>query len=141
MLLNAEKLAGIEGASYLFVTCGTAAFFGILWRFFYNQTFHNNAHEEQGFSHQVACLVQIVCYWLYIALSIGSFMWALFAGFTYLKKVDSASKQAIQQHVAPTGEKSPSVEQSSNSTQLEKRAEAQSHQGLIGKKNASKPKT
>ena len=42
MLLNAKMLTGLQGASYLFVVAGIAALFGILWRFFYNQTYHNN---------------------------------------------------------------------------------------------------
>jgi hypothetical protein len=98
LLLNAEKLVDIRGASFLFAITGIAAFFGIFWRFFYNQTYHNNAHGTQGLLNKVACLFQIIFYWIYIALSIASFVWALFAGFTYLDKTNSTKKAATSSH-------------------------------------------
>ena len=44
MLLNAEKLSGMKSANYLFLFCGIAALLGILWRFLYNQTYHDRIH-------------------------------------------------------------------------------------------------
>lgn len=96
MLLNAEKLGRIQGASYLFATCGLAAFFGILWRFFYNQTYHNHAHGIQGRIHQFSSRSQTVSYWIYVTLSIAAFVWALVAGFAYLNSIDYAQKVEIQ---------------------------------------------
>lgn len=94
MLLNAEKLVGIQGASYLFATTGIAAFFGILWRFFYNQTYHDNTHGVRGLINKIARHFQIVCYWIYVSLSIVSFVWALSAGFTYLEKTNTTQEAA-----------------------------------------------
>lgn len=92
MLLNADKLNVIHGASYIFLTCGIAAIFGILWRFFYNQTYHNNAHGTQGQSHQTICRIQITCYWIYVALSTIALIWILVAGFSYLNAFNNPDK-------------------------------------------------
>jgi hypothetical protein len=99
MLLNAEKLSSIQGASYLFVTCGIAAFFGIFWRFFYNQTYHNHAHGIQGALHQFALHAQTVSYWIYVSLSIAAFVWALVAGFAYLNKINPAQKTEVSKQI------------------------------------------
>ncbi|MFZ1748314.1 MAG: hypothetical protein WAU17_20585 [Nitrospirales bacterium] len=92
MLLNAEKLNGIRGGNYLFLACGIAAFFGILWRFFYNQTYHNRAHGYGGGMHQVSRYSQIVSYWIFVLLSITAFVWALVAGFEYLNLINDTTK-------------------------------------------------
>lgn len=91
MLLNADKLSSMQGASYLFGTCGIAAFFGILWRFFYNQTYHNDAHGIKGFLHNLSSYSQTVCYWIYVGLSMIAFVWAMVAGFNYLNVAAKAS--------------------------------------------------
>lgn len=91
MLLNADKLNSIHGASYLFLACGIAALLGIFWRFFYNQTYHNHAHGIQGRLHKVASFLQIICYWIYVVLSIVAFVWTLIAGFNYLDAFGKSS--------------------------------------------------
>jgi hypothetical protein len=95
MLLNADKFASIHGTSYLFGTSGIAALFGILWRFFYNQTYHNNAHGIEGLLHKISSYSQIVFYWIYTGLSIIAFAWALYAGFNYLNVVHESPKSDI----------------------------------------------
>lgn len=87
MLLNADKLKGIKSASFLFLAAGIAALLGILWRFFYNQTYHNNAHQIKGVVHRASAWLQIITYWLYITFSIAAFIWALIAGFIYLDNI------------------------------------------------------
>ena len=99
MLLNAKMLTGLQGASYLFVVAGIAALFGILWRFFYNQTYHNNAHGIYNRINQISCHLQIVVYWIYVVLSIASFLWALVAGFNYLEIVNSPPKLAATKSI------------------------------------------
>lgn len=91
MLLNADRLSSIQGASYLFVASGIAALFGILWRFFYNQTYHNSAHRIRGRLNKLSNYLQILCYWIYVALSIAAFVWALVAGFDYLNNLGKYS--------------------------------------------------
>ena len=84
MLLYVDKLIGMSGARYLFITCGIAAVSGILWRFFYNETYHNNAHGIQGRLHEFTSKLQIITYWIYVVLSIIAFIWALISGFNYM---------------------------------------------------------
>lgn len=95
MLLNAKTLIGLKGASYLFVASGVAALFGILWRFFYNQTYHNNAHGIYNRTHQISVYSQLIVYWVYVFLSIVSLIWALVAGFNYLEISNSPPKLAV----------------------------------------------
>ena len=118
MLLNAEKFVGIQGASYLFVATGIAAFFGILWRFFYNQTHYDNAHGVRGLLHKITYCFQIGCYWVYVALSIASFVWALSAGFAYLEKTNTSQKAASLNTGKITKTAVPNI-QSSNSMCIE----------------------
>ena len=97
MLLNADKLSKIHGASYLFLTCGVAAFTGILWRFCYNITYHAHAHFEgelnpynkyfSSKTYRGARYCQGKFYNVYVLLTIGSFLWILVAGFIYLSNM------------------------------------------------------
>lgn len=99
MLLNAEKLSSIHGAPYLFLTCGLAAFIGILWRFCYNITYHAHAHARKGgkldfaskqlkhWSYKLASKVQASLHNIYVLLTIVCFLWILVAGFNYLVAV------------------------------------------------------
>lgn len=140
MLLNAEKLVGIQGASYLFATTGIAAFFGIFWRFFYNQTYHNNAHGVHGRLHKIACHFQIVCYWIYVALSISSFFWALSAGFVYLEKTNTTQKAAFSSQSNITETALPAA-QSSSSMRSELQKDSQKNStDMKDKKNSTPPK-
>jgi len=84
MLLNAEKLSGINTANYLFLVCGVAAFAGALWRFFYNQIYHDNTHGIKGRFHEFTYKLQKLCYWIYVILSVVAFVWALIVGFSFL---------------------------------------------------------
>jgi hypothetical protein len=53
MLLNADKLSKVEYAPILYVSSGLSAFFGILWRYFYNETYHESSHGS--LSHFLSC--------------------------------------------------------------------------------------
>lgn len=83
MLLNTDKLKGLQNVSSLYLVTGVAALTGILWRFCYNQTYHNNAHKTSN----NPCLVkfQICVYWIYVGLSLISLIWALVAGFNFIE--------------------------------------------------------
>jgi hypothetical protein len=95
MLLNADKLINIQGASYLFATCGIAAFFGIVWRTFYNEAYHNATHEFRSNPYKVARYFQMSCYCVYVVLSIGTFVWVLIAGFNYLNSGNKPTNTVI----------------------------------------------
>lgn len=101
MLLNADKLAGLKSISYLFSFIGAGAFFGILWRFFYNESYHDDVHHKNSISKAAPKYAQIICYWLYVAISISSFIWGMIVGFNYLdsfktpKNSDSKQLSAV----------------------------------------------
>ncbi len=48
MLLNADRFGSIKYSSYLFLLSGSAAIFGIFWRFCYNQTNHEESHQTHN---------------------------------------------------------------------------------------------
>ncbi len=48
ILITADKLIAIESLHFLFLAVALAAFFGLFWRFFYNQTYFNNVHDLDG---------------------------------------------------------------------------------------------
>ncbi len=89
ILLNADKLVAIENLNYLFLACGFTAMTGILWRFFYNITFHNNTHGINNCAHKIAKKLQIVIYYIYVVLAIASFTWLLILGFFYLTSLST----------------------------------------------------
>jgi hypothetical protein len=97
MLLNAEKLKAIQEGSYLFLTCGIAAFTGILWRFCYNITYHAHAHYKGDLhpsnryfatkTYRTARYLQGKLHNIYALLTLSSFLWILIAGFIYLSNI------------------------------------------------------
>lgn len=97
LLLNVDKLTGVKGVSYLFAVCGAAAFFGIFWRFCYNQTYHDRAHGvREGHLHNFTRHMQTVCYNIYVVLSILTFLWGLVAGFNYLHGIKVKAASAVE---------------------------------------------
>jgi len=92
ILLNAEKLGAIASADELFALAGIAAFFGVLWRFFYNQTYHNNAHGNGKKANVILAWAQLASYWLYVSLSVLFFILVLVAGYSYLHEIGEKAK-------------------------------------------------
>jgi cytochrome b561 len=90
ILLNADSLAGIKDLNYLFLICGIAAMAGILWRFFYNITYHNNTHGINDCAHKIAKKLQISIYYLYVVLTLLTFAWLLIRGYLYLTSLNIA---------------------------------------------------
>lgn len=84
VLLNADSLVAIKGLNYLFLLCGFAAMTGILWRFFYNITYHNNTHGISNCAHNVSKKLQIIVYYFYVGLTLVTFTWLLIRGYLYL---------------------------------------------------------
>ena len=91
ILLNAGNLVAIDYLNYLFLLCGLSAIAGILWRFFYNITYHNNTHGINDCTHKIAKKLQIVIYYFYVILTIASFAWLLILGFIYLTSLSIGS--------------------------------------------------
>ncbi len=92
ILITADKLVAIESLHFLFLALAFAAFFGLLWRFFYNQTYFNNVHDESGelvnnYFRKTSVLLRTVTYYTYVVLSILSMCWLTLIGFNYLKSL------------------------------------------------------
>jgi len=94
ILLNAGKLGAIASADELFALAGIAAFFGVLWRFFYNQTYHNNAHGSGKKTNVILAWVQLVSYCVYVSLSVIFFVLVLAVGYSYLHEIEEKAKDA-----------------------------------------------
>ena len=88
ILLNADSLVTVKSLNYLFLLCGLAAMTGILWRFFYNITYHNNTHDINNWAHKVAKKLQIIVYYLYVVLTLSTFTWLLIRGYLYLTSLN-----------------------------------------------------
>ena len=92
VLLNADKFGHIKYLSVLFLISGLAAFFGVFWRFFYNQTYHDGAHGKA--SIRGLHTLQLVVYWIYIALTIIFFTTLLWAGYLHLSSISAKANES-----------------------------------------------
>jgi len=86
LLLNIEKLSGLKISKFVFLISGGAAFCGILWRFCYNQTYHENIHNQKSKLGSICAGVQNGFYYPYFALTFIFFIWILYAGYNYIAK-------------------------------------------------------
>lgn len=91
ILLNADNLVAIKGLNYLFLLCGFAAMTGILWRFFYNITYHNNTHGINDWAHKISKKLQVIVYYFYVVLTLVTFTWLLIRGYLYLTSLNIES--------------------------------------------------
>ena len=97
ILLNAEKLGAINYASELFLVAGLAAFFGVLWRFCYNQNHYDATHEKQSKLNLKIKKVETVSYNLYVLLTVGFFVSLLATGYFHLLHIQNSTKNKIIQ--------------------------------------------
>ena len=104
ILLNADKLGAIKYSSWLFLFAGCAAVLGIIWRFIYNQTFHNVAHGEGNKNTPLVKRMQLAIYWLYIILTGLFLVSTILAGYCHLHRIEA---KAVTQNVAVTHDASP----------------------------------
>ena len=88
ILLNANDLVAVQDLNYLFLICGISAITGILWRFFYNITYHNNTHNISDCAHKMAEKLQIAAYYLYVISTLVTFTWLLIRGYLYLTSLN-----------------------------------------------------
>ena len=93
MLLNSGQFGPIKYSSTLFLLSGLAALFGVFWRFFYNQTYHDSAHEKV--SSKIMSALQLVAYWLYVLLTIVFFISLLWVGYFHLSKISAKSSEPL----------------------------------------------
>jgi len=98
ILLNADKLGKIDGSSILFLVAGSAALFGCLWRFLYNQAFHENTHGHKNKGlHKFLGVLQRIVYYVYIALSVVFFIAVLSLGYSHLRGIENKIQQAASE--------------------------------------------
>ena len=88
ILLNSSSLLAVNNLSYVFLLSGLSAFMGILWRYFYNITYYNRTHGINNWQHACSSKLQKVIYWVYVLLTIVSFILLLTSGFCYLKSLN-----------------------------------------------------
>lgn len=108
VLLNAKEFSNVEYASSLFLISGLAAISGVLWRVFYNETFHARSHQPpKGHKHlgrgfRIAVIGIRIFYPLYVLLSILFFCALLALGYNYLQ--DVAINNQHQQEAADSNQ-------------------------------------
>lgn len=88
LLINAKKLAHIQYAKELFLVCGIAALAGLLWRFGYNETYHQQVHGKKK-SYRTYDKIRALSYSTYVILSIIFFISILAAGYNYISHMSS----------------------------------------------------
>jgi hypothetical protein len=88
ILLNVDKLTNVEYSSWLFLISGLAGLFGILWRFCYNQTYHDSVHDKKNKFHRAWNFFQIVSYRSYIALTGLFLISVLLVGYNYVRRAE-----------------------------------------------------
>lgn len=94
VLLNAEKFAQVKYSSILFLVSGLAAFFGVFWRFTYNQTYHDRAHGVTP--SKPLRIFQICVYWAYVGLTIIFFSTILWRGYIHLSELETKATSSVE---------------------------------------------
>ncbi len=94
VLLNAEKFSSIKYSSVLFLLSGLAAFFGVFWRFAYNQTYHDGAHGITP--SEILRKFQLFVYWLYVPLTVIFFTSLLCIGYKHLSELESVNVVEVE---------------------------------------------
>jgi uncharacterized membrane protein len=84
MLLNADRLAGLPWARWLFLAVGIAALAGILWRFGYNEAFYRSAVGRNNRWGPLVNAVQTRCHHVFAVVSLVSLVALLIAGTMYI---------------------------------------------------------
>ena len=88
ILLNSEKLGAVKFSSLLFLSAGCAAIFGIIWRFFYNQTYHDAIHGKNEKFRKFLGKLQFISYWIYISLTAMFLVGTISTGYWHIKNIE-----------------------------------------------------
>ena len=88
VLVNAEKIAQVKHSSSLFLISALAALLGVIWRFLYNQSYHDNAHGIKKKWYMK--YFQIPTYFLYVLLSFVLFISLTYMGYSYIKQKEAS---------------------------------------------------
>lgn len=89
ILLNADKLGAARFSSLLFLLAGVAALFGIAWRFFYNQTFHDIAHENTSKTTRLLYRIHLAIYWIFISVTALFLISTILVGYLHIHEIET----------------------------------------------------
>ena len=89
VLLHAKEFIQIQHLSTLFLIAGLSLISGLLWRFAYNQTYHERQHGKDP--AKWLTVIQDVLYWVYIVLTVIFFIASLYFGYNYLVCLKAAT--------------------------------------------------
>ncbi len=116
ILLNSEKLGAVKFSSLLFLLAGCAAIFGIIWRFFYNQTYHDAVHGKNDKIRKILARLQIYSYWIYILLTAIFLISTILTGYLHLSNIEkNSANKSIQ-----IEEKTKPIKESNKTSKLSK---------------------
>jgi len=88
ILLNSDKLGVVNFSSLIFLISGSAAVFGLVWRFCYNQTFHENAHGKKTNLYRICSKIQNYSYWLYVGLTLIFIVSVVAIGYEHINRIE-----------------------------------------------------
>lgn len=94
ILLNAENLGAVKYSSLIFLLAGTGAVSGLLWRFFYNQTFHDGTHEKVTSITIQLYRAQNFAYWIFVATTTVFLLSSVIIGYQHIKRIEDAANPA-----------------------------------------------
>lgn len=120
ILLNAEKIGGIDFSKWLYLAGGVAALSGVLWRALYNESFHASVHGKA--LEKYVSKLQGFFYWAYFLISLLFFGLMIWAGYSHLSGI-AATKSKVDPEVVveslenPEDEVAPQVQQRNKSMQ------------------------
>ena len=93
ILLNAEKLGAVKFSSIAFLLSGVAAVMGLLWRFFYNQNYHDFTHGTSSRISPFLHWLQIIIYWGFVILSSLFLIFTVSIGYLHISHIENKTAQ------------------------------------------------
>ncbi|HED00938.1 MAG TPA: hypothetical protein ENN18_11270 [Proteobacteria bacterium] len=127
ILLNSEKLGAVKFSSLLFLLAGCAAIFGIIWRFFYNQTYHDAVHGKTAKIRKYLAKLQIISYCIYILLTAIFLVSTILAGYCHLRNIEknAANKNLHVEELTEPPKESGDIEKRSKATVVKQKQNPQ----------------
>ena len=89
LLLNADRFVTTKYASITFLIGGGAIVSGLLWRFFYNETYHEKAHGNFSKLYPAIKFIQNIVYWIYVILTTMFLIFLLIGGYQYIHNLEN----------------------------------------------------
>jgi hypothetical protein len=90
LLLHADRFAEVHYVDLLFLITAMAAIFGILWRFCYNETYHQEVYRELK-SYGRYMFFRKWGYRFFLVLTLFFLIGATYGGFLYIRNFKKAA--------------------------------------------------